>query len=375
MMTKHDLQKHASKILEMYSRRIALDDIDGLLYMTVGSQRLKLVADLTRRMNVELQLKQQSTRMRSGGAYLEAVLGDFGCGKSHIGYLLQHNALCAEAEVLVARCQMTGEMTFSLLLAAILRSLRVSGSESIESHDIEISAYRKLTEWAGGGEQDLTELIRGQLLNLPQAVATALSNALKAVARPQPDAAPLQEFLSTWVERSEPRVALAVFEQILRLFSRVQVTRVCLIIDEFEALSAAPEQQLKETLQYLQALHDDFAAGRSELPSLYAVFLSTDDFWQLGSAKMPSLLRAGDRVRRTSGIPNISKLEIMGLMERYMTLHMLNDQVGAELDYESFSKACDECWTELAGRAHHMRSVHTTVREKVEQLLSSTQQR
>lgn len=372
-MTKVDLQSHSSNILEMYDRRIALDDIDGLLYMTVGSQRLKLVADLTRRMNEELQLNQQNQRMRNGGAYLEAVLGDFGCGKSHIGYLLQHNALCAKQEVLVARCQMTGEMSFSLLLAAILRSLRLSQSEALESHNIELSAYRKLTEWAGGGEHELTELIRGQLLNLPQEVPIALSNALKAVARPKPDAAPLQDFLSTWVERSEPRVALAVFEQVLRLFARVQVTRVCLIIDEFEALSAAPEQQLKETLQYLQQLHDDFASGRSELPSLYAVFLSTDDFWQLGSAKMPSLLRAGDRVRMTSGIPNISKLEIMGLMERYMTLHMLSDQVGVELDYESFSKACDECWTELAGKAHHMRSVHTTVRRKVKQLLSTSQ--
>lgn len=366
-MPYDDSTSFARRTLENYARRIALNDHHGLRFMTVGPQRMELIASLKRNMDEALQLgRPQPPR---GGAFFDVGLGDYGSGKTQSGYWLGHDALCAKQEVLVAHCQITGDATFPAMLATALRGVRLSRVDSVVMQDIETSAYGKVAQWAGGGERELIELIRSVLRNVPEVAAVELAAALRALARPKPDAAPMQMFLSRWVQGSEPRMALAVFESFFRLFHRVQVRRLCLIVDEFEALSAASEQQLKEFLQFLQALHDDFAGCRLELPALYMVFFSTDDFWQMAAAKLPSLLRAGDRVRRTTAIPNVSRLEIVALMERYITLYILSEEVRGSVDYESFLRACDECWAELAGKAHHMRSVHATVRSKVEQLL------
>jgi hypothetical protein len=360
------ITRYAEEILSVFHSPIASERIDLLLYMTVGGGRLKVLGDLTARLHKLLKIGQPGPVR---GIYFEVVTGEFGAGKSHLAYMLKHNALTSEGEILVSHVQITGEAGFPAALAALLRSLRLSGHPSFRAHDIELAAYRRLFEWCGRNPQQLLGLAYQQAGNVSQAAASDFAQAVVEVSRPSPNAGPLQQFFDSWINRAEPKVALECFELVFRLFRALNSQRFLLIIDEFEAIQSLDAESRKHILQAFQDLHDDFAGRKQGLPGVHLVCFSTRDWTDQAGNILPSLMGRNQRIKRVTHLPDMDESDIAALMYRYLSLYQIARQPRVTPTRQALHDACGAIVAEVADMPYHMRSIHAKVRERVEDLL------
>lgn len=367
MMSMRD---YAREVLRVYSSRIAQDRLDALLYMTVGAGRFRLLNQLVSTMHDFLSLDGNNGTPR--GAYLEVVLGEFGAGKSHIGYMHKHSALTCGHELMVAHAQITGEARFPSMLGALLRTLRIAGVESLRMFDIELSAYVKMVEWVGGSRRTLEEFLLGRLGNMSRGIVNDLVAALWALQEPNRDASALQMFIDAWVAKADPKTALQTFEFIMATFSELKCDRCSLLIDEFEALESLTREEQLAALQSLQDLHDDFAGRKDGLPAVHMIIFSTEKWWNAAAGMLPSLCGRGDRTRGVASIPDLNKLDVAGLVHRYLSLMQLIETNCHEPDKPSYDAAVEGVWSELEKeqRVYHMRTVHALARDAAKQLLA-----
>ena len=361
------IAKYAQGLLTMFEAPIAADRLDALVYMMVGAARVRTLSDLTSRMKKFLYPNATSPHP---GIFWEAVLGEFGAGKSHIGYMLKHNALTMGNNVLVAHVQITGEAHFNGAIAALLRNLRLSGASSMQVYGVELGAFAQIFRWCGSSVQQVQQLCQDAVGNLPPAVGNDFALAVTEAGTGKGQNGSLQRFIEAWVLRADPKEALETFELVMRVFARLKVRRLALIIDEFEAMQSLPEQHRLQVLQGFQDLHDDFAGRMPGLPSTYLVAFSTRDWWDKAGNILPSLLAANQRVKLVTPIPDVDEMDIVALFYRYLSLYTLSRSFRVYPSRESIDHAVAEVVSESAGMMHHMRSIHTRVRQRVEQVLS-----
>jgi hypothetical protein len=334
--------------------------------MTVGAQRLRMLHDLTRQMHKHLRIGGDR---KARGVFFHAVLGDFGSGKSHIGYLLKHDALTCGEELLVTHVQITGESRFPGILAALLRALRVAGESPLSGQGIELSAYRKLYDWTGRNEREFRNIIRGNMGNVQVSAANDFAQAVLHACRPVPEAIPMQQFIESWVARSQPKESLEVFEMIFRVFNFLKSDRCLMVIDEFEAIQSQREEEARETMQHIQDLHDDLAGRGEGLPATYLLCLSTPAWWTMGRRLLPSLLGEEQRVTKVQTIPSIEKIDVSALLYRYLGLFQLASEDGRQVQSQELEALAEKIWGEVSTKADHMRSVHRNVRRGLEELM------
>ncbi len=358
------IAKYAQSLLTTFDTPIASDRLDGLVYMMVGAARVRTLSDLSSRMR---QFLQPGSSASHPGTHWEAVLGEFGSGKSHIGYMLKHNALTMGNNVLVAHVQITGEAQFNAALAAMLRNLRLSGASSQQAYGVELGAYAQIFRWCGSSSQQVQQLCQSAVGNLPAAVGADFAIAVCEAGTGKGGSGSLQRFIDAWVVRSEPRQALDVFEMMMRVFACLKVCRLVIIVDEFEAMQALQEQVRLQVLQGLQDMHDDFAGRMPGLPSTFLVAFSTRDWWEKAGNILPSL---NQRTKVVTPIPDIDDMDIVALFYRYLSLYTLSRSLEAQPTREAVDRAVAQIVNESAGRMHHMRSVHARIRQEVEQMLS-----
>jgi hypothetical protein len=233
--TSFDSCGYATELLNVYSTPIALERPDALLFMQVGGQRVAIMKKILKRIRTQLGIGAERPKP---GAHLELLLGDFGCGKSHLGYLIKHDCLTGMAGILAAHIQITNECSWQQIMSAILRNLRLSGVQSEVVGDIEISAYRELLRWCGGQPGEVAHLARGAAGALPVEVTVDFARAIAPLGTGTPDASTLLRFLDVWVHQAAGKQALHVMEMVFRLFYQLQQRRLVLIIDEFEAIES-----------------------------------------------------------------------------------------------------------------------------------------
>ena len=360
------IAQHAEAILTTYSSPIATESVEALIYMTVGSKRIQLLNALTSRTITKLKIGQNTSL---SGVLLDVVLGEYGSGKSHIGYLLKHNALTCGSEMLIAHVQITGEATFSSMLAALLRSIRIAGVPSLLSQDIEISAYRQIFKWCGGDVAKMTEVVKKAAGNISPAAPIDFARAIAEIARPTPNVAVMQQFLQAWINESDPKPALECFEMVFRLFRTLNSDRCLLLVDEFEAIQSIEPQGRIQVLQAIQDLHDDFSGRKAGLPATHLIFFSTRDWWEKAGNILPSLMGVGQRVKKVFQIPDIEDLDVAALIYRYIGLYQIARQTGSTTHRAAVDRACEDVLLQSSGAMYHMRSIHAKVRNKVEELL------
>ena len=361
------ISDYAAGVLQFFENPIATERMDALLYMTVGSGRVRTLTELTNRMRKHLRPETESPKP---GLYFEQVLGEFGSGKSHIGYMLKHNALTLPCECLVSHVQITAQAPFTATLASLLRSLRISTVASVTQRGIELSAYRQLFGWCGKSVAKVAEVAAQAAGNLPDASANDFAHAVTEATRDELNPAPLQRFLHAWIEATEPKAGLEVFEMIMRVFARLGAERLVLIIDEFEAISALDQQRKIQVLQAYQDLHDDFAGRVDGLPSTYLCCFSTRQWAQESANILPSLLDVGQRTKRQTALPDVDEADISGLIYRYLGLYMLAHPTAVMPGRQQVDEMATSLITESAGDRHHVRRLHMTIRDRIEQMLS-----
>jgi len=363
------IAQYAQEILNGFSTPIALDRMDSLVYMTVGAGRLKLLNDLTNRMHKHLKLGESKPH---SGMYFEVVLGEYGAGKSHLGYMLKHNALTSGSELLVAHVQITGEPQFQAVLASLLRSLRIAGVPSWSDNEIELSAYQKLYQWCGSNGKELFKLADQARGNLRSAAASDFARAVSLCAGPNCNASPMQQFIDAWIRREDSKTALLCFEMIFRLFSTLKSDRCILIVDEFEAMQSAEANERIRILQSFQDMHDDLAGRAHGLPACHMVCFSTKDWSERAANILPSLLGPGNRVKKTSAIPDVDDFDIGALLYRYLGLLQLTSVGDNVPQRDEIEKATTDILAQVTNSKHHMRSIHSLVRAKAEEVLTAT---
>lgn len=194
---------YASGVLDLFERPTAQKRVDALLYMTVGAARIKIVHDVTLRMRDHLRV---GDRMAApSGLLFEGILGDFGLGKIHIGYLLNHNELTSGTEMLVSHVHITGEAGFQRELACILRSMRIAGHTSSRSFDIELSTFIKLYDWAGKNPKALRDVSVSLVGNLPPIAATDFADSIVHAVQNNWNGTMVQNYIENWVARATPK--------------------------------------------------------------------------------------------------------------------------------------------------------------------------
>lgn len=360
------IAKYAQSLLTSFETPIASDRLDALVYMMVGSARVRTLSDLTTRMKRFFAIGKNSPHP---GIFWEAVLGEFGAGKSHIGYMLKHNALTMGNNVLVAHVQITGEADFNATLAALLRNLRLSGASSVQAYGVDLGAYAQIFRWCGGSAQQVQLLCQSAVGNLPPAVGNDFALAVIEAGTGKGQSGSLQRFIEAWVMRTQPKEALETFELVMRVFARLKVRRLALIIDEFEAMQSLQEQHRLQVLQGFQDLHDDFAGRMPDLPSTYLVAFSTRDWWERAGNILPSLIAANQRVKVVTPIPDVDDMDIVALFYRYLGLYTMSRAIDVHPSREAVDHEVAQIVSDSAGTMHHMRSIHARVRQRVEHVL------
>jgi hypothetical protein len=251
-----------------------------------------------------------------------------------------------------------------------LRNLRLSGASSLQAYGVELGAYAQIFRWCGSSVQQVHQLCQEAVGNLPAAAGSDFALAVVEAGSGKGANGSLQRFIDGWVLRAQPKEALETFELVMRIFARLKVCRLAIIIDEFEAMQALPEETRLQVLQGLQDMHDDFAGRMPGLPSTYLVAFSTRDWWEKAGNILPSLVGANQRVKVVTPIPDIDDMDIVALFYRYLSLYTMSRSVEVYPTRESIDRAVAQIISELAGRMHHMRSVHARIRQEVEQILN-----
>jgi len=358
------LGARARRILSAFDSPVSGEDDDALLYMTVGMARVRLLQQMTRSIRRRLRLAEPERLPR--GMHFDLVTGDFGSGKSHLAHMLKCDLVSEEGHLVVGHVQITGEASFPATLGKLLRSLRISRTTSRIGGDLETSIWRVIHQWCGARD-DLLEAEHAACLgNLPPVVAADFARAVADAARPAPDPAAMQSFVERWIQRADNKQALEVFESILRLFRRLQLGRVVLLVDEFEAVQATDAQSRIEYLQSLQDLHDDFATRDRDLPAVHLTCFSTADWAEMSANILPSLMQPGQRIQQIRPIPDVEDLDIHSLFYRYIGLVQL---MRPDLDpptLREIEAAAGRVIERISGSRHQMRLIHRCVREEIE---------
>ena len=367
MPLKGAISNYANAILSTYATPIALDRLEPIICMTVGAGRIKLLGDLYARVCNALACGGAGG-VPAYGIRMEAVTGEFGAGKSHIGYMLKQNVLSAEEEVLLSHVQITGAARFQDSLASILRSLQISSQPSYSANGVEVGAYRQLFAWYGNSEQGLYQSARNMCGNISDSAARYIARAVMNIARDAGNSANLQQIFAKWVSDVEPRAALEMFMLFMRLFVGVRVCRLVLIIDEFEAIQHLHAAEQRAILQSFQDLHDSLAKREAGSLSAYLVFLSTEDWINKATALLPSF-GSGNRLRGAIAIPDLCVTDIRALVYKSYYFHLMSDTSAALLTEEQIEDVCQSVIAASDGKRYHLRSIQRNINDAFGQLL------
>jgi hypothetical protein len=360
--TSGDSCSYATDLLNFYSTPIALERPDALLFMQVGGKRVAIMKQILGRIRAQLGVGCDRPKP---GSHMELLLGDFGCGKSHLGYLIKHDCLTGMPDLMVAHVQITNECSWQTILAAILRNLRLTGAPSEIVADVEISAFRELLRWCGGQPGEVAHLARNTTGPLPAEVATDLARSLAPLLSANPDSGMLIRFLDAWVLQAGPKQAMQVLQMILRMFYRLQQRRLVLIIDEFEAIESLETRRQIETLQCFQDMFDDLSGRLQGLPSAVILLLSTPGWWERSANLLPSMFARGQRVRAISQLPEFSATDVAALVYRYIMLLQLSFDDLRTLEPPEVQQLIGEIIEENSAYLHQVRTLHSAVREKL----------
>ena len=367
MPLKSAITNYANAILSTYATPIALDRLEPIVCMTVGAGRIKLLNDLYSRICHSLACGGVEGDP-SFGMRMEAITGEFGAGKSHIGYMLKQNVLSVMEEVLVAHVQITGAARFQESLASILRSLQISGQHSYVANGVEVSAYRQLFAWYGNGEQGVYQSARGLCGNLSDSAARYFARAVMNVARDPNNSANLQQIFDAWVANVEPRAALEMFMLVMRLFVGVRVSRLVLIIDEFEAIQHLPSNEQRAILQSFQDLHDSLAKREAGSLSAYLILFATEDWIKKADAILPSF-GSGNRLRRAIPIPDLCVTDIRALVYKSFYFHLMGNTQAEPLTEEQIENVCQAVIAASDGKRYHLRSIQRHINDEFDHLM------
>lgn len=356
----------AEELLQVYQSRVAQDWVDGLAFMSTAGGRVDLLKKVQDRTATFLSLNNPQPDY--AGASIEAIIGEFGSGKSHLGFLLKYHFISTAPKTLVMHCQMTGDRSVGEVWARALQNLWLSQCGSRIESGIEMSGFDALRntlskEPPPRAKARLVEVTRKFLRKLDPTFAQDFATALLSG-----NASLLSEFLTAWIAKEEPLLANEALQAILGVFNHMGLAgRLVFLLDEVEALESLDRSGQLLAVQAFQDLHDDFAFRVPGLPALSWIFLSTTKFWETGRELLPSLFGERDRTRKVSAIPAIEKIEVYSLADRYALLLQLTGRLKSPLSSEQLQSAADAAWEQLVseGRQWHMRSIHSIIREKV----------
>ena len=361
----HSICEFAKELLKVYQARVAQDWVEGLIFMSTSGGRVDILTKTFTRVHDFLSLDRPEPEY--SGASMEAVVGEFGSGKSHLGYLMKYHFLSVAENTLVIHCQMTGDRTVGQVLARALQNLWLSGHDSQRASGVEMSAYAKLYNIFAGEpwvrETMVARTAKGYLRKLPPAFAEDFSTTVFSN-----NAHTMSEFLTEWVAKESDLNAVEAFETILGVLARCGVAkRVVFVLDEIEAVSVLDRSGQLAIAQAFQDLHDDFSFRISGLPTFYWIFLSTINFWEEAGKLLPSFFGARDRTRMITPIPGIEKHEVFSLADRYAMLLQLSGRLKKPLSMDQIGAAVEAAWNSLTDTQSlfHMRTVHAVIYEHV----------
>ena len=370
MPLKSAIASYANAIINTYTTPIALDRLEPIVCMTVGAGRIKLINDLYSRICGALACGGAGGSP-SFGIRMEAITGDFGEGKSHIGYMLRQNIFSVEEDVLIAHVQITGAARFQDTLASILRALQLSHRTPFSANGVEVSAYRQLFQWYGHSEQGVFNAARSFLGNLPEAAARDLARGVLDLAGDTTNASTLQLTLDAWVAKAEPRAAIEMFLLVLRLFVGVRVSRIVLIVDEFEAIQHVHEDQRRAILQSFQDFHDALSKQEAGSLSAYLVLFATDHWIKQVDAILPSF-GSGNRLRRASPIPNLCATDVRALVYKTFYFYLMSNDSAVSLSEAQLEAVCNTVINAAGGKLYHLRSIQRNIHDELERLMRPT---
>ncbi len=368
-MLKSAIANYANAIKDTYATPIALDRLEPLVCMTVGAGRIKLVNDLYNRICVSTGCADAG-KPPTFGMRMEAVTGEFGSGKSHIGYMLKQNLLSVDEEILLAHVQITGAAQFQASISGILRALQLSGQPSFCVNGVELSAYRQLFQWYGGSQQQVFSAVQNLLGNLPERAGRDFAHGILNVSDADASAAALQQFFDAWVTTAEtPRQAIEVLLFVLRLFVGVSVCRLVLIVDEFEAIQHLPPEERRGILQSFQDLHDSLSKQDAGSLSSYLVLFATDDWIKQVDMMLPSF-GSRNRLRRVTPIPDLGVMDIRALVYKSLYFYMMGDAAARLPTEEQMEAVCQKVIANSGGKRYHLRSIQRDIHDELEMLMS-----
>jgi len=359
-----NLSSYARMILKTFESPVASGaKMDAMLYMTVGSERIQLVHKVTKRYRTLLDMGREN---RTPRVVMDAVLGHFGTGKSHMGFLLKHDGLtCGQEELLVSHHQISGDSHFSSIIAGWLRNLRLAGVPSIVDNGVDLSAYMKLVKWCGN-DSNLRNVIIGNSGKLEPALVQDLHIALRMLGQRTPISSGIFQFIENWVVKSPPEQAREVFKTILSIFCFLKCERLLLFLDEFEQLRIHPQPEQLQALLNIQGLHDEIFINGQVFPSIYLLILSTPDWWQTVSEICPSFTQ---RLARVNSLPQIEQIDVTALLYRYLSLYQLAYDNMKFIRTQDFNRIAEDAWHEVAPVAGQIRIIHKVCRQKIEDAL------
>jgi len=358
------IANYAKAIINTCATPIALDRLEPIVCMTVGAERIQLLNALYSRICVALACGGAGGAPACG-IRMEAVTGEFGSGKSHIGYMLKQNIHSVEEDALFAHVQITGAARFQDTLASILRSLQISRRPPFTANGVEVGAYRQLFQWYGHSELAVFNAARSFLGNLPEAAARDFARGVLDLAGGAANASVLQSALDAWVARAEPRAAIEMFLLVLRLFAGVRVNRIVLMVDEFEAVQHVPEDQRRAILQSFQDLHDSLSKQDAGSLSAYLVLFSTVEWINQMNAILPPF-GSGNRLRKTTLIPKLSVTDIRALVYKSFYFHLMGDASAKSLTEEQLEEVCETIIKASDADRFHLRSIQRNINEELE---------
>ncbi len=359
---KDTLQKISADMLRVYESRIAQNWDIGLFFMLTAGSRLKIFREIRNRMDIALQSGKQG-EPDYAGAHLEAVVGDFGSGKSHLAYLLARDAKAGIPDCLLMNFQMTGDRKLPKVLQNLLQTAQLPHginpfhklrSKFNLANNANISIATNIVRECAGSldarfADDFVAALRGLNVDVDGNLA------------PQ---TPLRAFVDQWIGRQDHRKAIDAFLGILRCMKGMEVSSRCvLLIDEFEALEVERPEDYRHFFQGLQDLHDDLGGRRQGLPSTFIALFATSTFLETAEAALPSLFSVGDRLRAKSEMQALEKSEFLALFDRYRSLCYLAGKTHHIADDEAALLSAEKAWQGLRiDQRRHMRTVHSTLR-------------
>ncbi|MBK8036877.1 MAG: hypothetical protein IPK22_07025 [Verrucomicrobiaceae bacterium] len=312
----------AEELLQVYQSRVAQDWVDGLAFMSTAGGRVDLLKKVQDRTATFLSLSDPQPNY--SGASIEAIIGEFGSGKSHLGFLLKYHFISTAPKTLVMHCQMTGDRSVGEVWARALQNLWLSQCGSRIESGIEMSGFDALRnalakEPPPRAKARLVEVMRKFMRKLDPTFAQDFATALLSG-----NASLLSEFLTAWIAKEEPLLANEALQVILGVFNHMGLAgRLVFLLDEVEALESLDRSGHCSLCRHFRIftmiLHFVFLA----CPLFRGYSFRRPNSGETGRELLPSLFGERDRTRYVSAIPSIEKIEVYSLADRYALLLQL----------------------------------------------------